>query len=196
MGRSTRASSVLQQPRKPTVSWAVLKEVQLASQGKGFFPFTLPLRGPSCSTAFSSEAPSTRKMWSCCSRSRGNHEYAQSAEAPLPQRHRERRGKGNGNGKGGTGKGDKEKEMEKKKNTWCTGQLLTTHWSMPTWSPGDSGLPSQRSPVLLLSIMPHGRKYPFGQFGSAVLVLSLPSFFCIPTFLTGRIVWEGKTSLT
>jgi len=48
--------------------------------------------------------------------------------------------------------------------------------------------PSHLPPVLLFSVMSYGMEYPFGQFGSAVLAVSPPSFLCIPSLLTYRAV--------
>ena len=66
MCRLTRSSTwpgnMRLQPRRPTVSWAASKAAWLVVQGKG---------DPTWSPASSSGAPSTRKTWTCWSRSRG-----------------------------------------------------------------------------------------------------------------------------
>ena len=55
--------------------------------------------------------------------------------------------------------------------------LLDTAQSVPRHQP----LPSGQLPlVLLFSMMPYGVEYAFGQFGSAVLAVSPPSFLCPP----------------
>lgn len=48
-------------------------------------------------------------------------------------------------------------------------RLLSEHWQPPQPTPV----------VLLFSVMSHGMEYPFGQFGSAVLVLSTPSLLIV-----------------
>lgn len=48
-------------------------------------------------------------------------------------------------------------------------QLLSEHWQPPQPTPV----------VLLFSVMSHGMEYPFGQFGSAVSVLSTPSLLIV-----------------
>jgi len=48
--------------------------------------------------------------------------------------------------------------------------------------------PGQLSPVFLFSMTGHGIEYPFGQFGSVVLAMLLPSCMCIPSLLAGRVV--------
>lgn len=55
-------------------------------------------------------------------------------------------------------------------------------------------VPSQIPSVLLFSMMPCGREYPFGQSGSAVLVASSPSSSCTSRLLTGRAAREAEKS--
>ena len=40
-------------------------------------------------------------------------------------------------------------------------------------------------PVYIQDVMSHGMAYPFGQFGSAALALSPPSFLCPSSLLAG-----------
>ena len=55
--------------------------------------------------------------------------------------------------------------------------------------------PSQLPPVYILGMMSYGTEYPFGQFGSAVLAVSPPSFLGPSSLLAG---WarEAEKSLT
>ena len=55
--------------------------------------------------------------------------------------------------------------------------------------------PGQLPPVYILGMTSHGMEYPFGQFGSAVLAVSPPSFLCPSSLLAG---WasEAEKSLT
>ncbi|KAK4807191.1 hypothetical protein QYF61_024311 [Mycteria americana] len=46
--------------------------------------------------------------------------------------------------------------------------------------------PQPTSPVFLFSMTSYGMEYPFHQFGSAVLVVSPPSFLCTSSLLAGR----------
>jgi len=59
-------------------------------------------------------------------------------------------------------------------------QLLTTHRLMPSQTPSSSWFLWPTLTVLLFSMMPYGTEYPFGQFRSALLVLSPPATLCIP----------------
>ena len=45
--------------------------------------------------------------------------------------------------------------------------------------------PGQLPPVYTLSMTSYGMEYPFGQFGSAVLAVSLPNFLCPSSLLAG-----------
>ena len=56
-------------------------------------------------------------------------------------------------------------------------------------------LPGQLPPYLLLSMMPYGLDYPFGQSGSPVRALSPPSSCCTPSLLAGRAELEAKKPL-
>lgn len=59
-----------------------------------------------------------------------------------------------------------------------------------------SAPPPHFSPQLLfLSMIPHDTEHPFGQSGSAVLVLSLPSSLCTPQPHAGRAAWGGEMLL-
>ena len=42
-------------------------------------------------------------------------------------------------------------------------------------------------PVHILGMMSHGMEYTFGQFGSAALTVSPPSFLCTP-----NLCWQGS----
>lgn len=42
--------------------------------------------------------------------------------------------------------------------------------------------------LYIMSMMPYGMGYSFGQLGSAVLPVSLPNCLCTPHFLVGRPV--------
>ena len=44
---------------------------------------------------------------------------------------------------------------------------------------------SQLHPVYILGMTSCGMEYPFGQFGSAVLAVSPPSFLCSSSLLAG-----------
>ena len=46
-----------------------------------------------------------------------------------------------------------------------------------------SAPPGQLPPVYILGMMSYGMEYSFGQFGSAVLAVSPPSFLCPPAYL-------------
>ncbi|KAK4822228.1 hypothetical protein QYF61_011869, partial [Mycteria americana] len=46
----------------------------------------------------------------------------------------------------------------------------------------------RRHTVYILSMMPYGMEYPFGQLGSAVLAVSPPSFLCTPSLLAVYIL--------
>ena len=48
-----------------------------------------------------------------------------------------------------------------------------------------SAPPSQLPPVYILGMMSYGMECPFGQFGSAVLAVSPPSFLCPSSLLAG-----------
>ena len=48
-----------------------------------------------------------------------------------------------------------------------------------------SAPPNQFPPVYILGIMSYGMEYSFGQFGSAVLAVSPPSFLCPSSLLAG-----------
>ena len=50
-------------------------------------------------------------------------------------------------------------------------------------------------PVYILGMTSHGMEYPFGQFGSAALVVSCANFLCPSSFLAGW-AWEAGKSLT
>ena len=58
-----------------------------------------------------------------------------------------------------------------------------------------SAPPGQLPPVYILGMMSYGMEYSFGQFGSAVLAVSPPSFLCPSSLLAG---WarEAEKSLT
>jgi len=43
-------------------------------------------------------------------------------------------------------------------------------------------------PLYMLSIMPYGMEYPFGQLGSAVPAVSPSRFLCTPSLLAGGMV--------
>ena len=60
----TRASNVSLQPRRPTVSWAVLEEGWPEGRGKGLPRSALPMWRPIWSTLFRSGSPNSGKMWS------------------------------------------------------------------------------------------------------------------------------------
>ena len=45
--------------------------------------------------------------------------------------------------------------------------------------------PGQLPPVYILGMISYGMEYPFGQFGSAVLAVSPPSFLCPSSLLAG-----------
>ena len=47
--------------------------------------------------------------------------------------------------------------------------------------------PGQLPPVYILGMTSHGMEYPFGQFGSAVLAVSPPSFLCPSSLLAGWV---------
>lgn len=44
-------------------------------------------------------------------------------------------------------------------------------------------------------MMPYGLEYPFGQFGSAVLAVSPPSFTCYPNFFAGVAAQKAEKAL-
>lgn len=82
-------------------------------------------------------------------------------------------------------------------NKRCTKQLLTTCCLTPS-QPLRSNTcflpaPGQLPPVLWVNTLTYGMEYPCGQLGSAVLILSTPSFLHSPSPLTGRAVWGGET---
>ena len=56
-------------------------------------------------------------------------------------------------------------------------------------------LPGQLPPYLLLSTMPSGLAYSFGQSGSPVRALSPPSSCCTPSLLAGRAAREAEKPL-
>ena len=56
-------------------------------------------------------------------------------------------------------------------------------------------LPGQLPPYLLLSTMPYGLAYSFGQSGSPVRALSPPSSCCTPSLLAGRAAREAEKPL-
>ena len=64
-------------------------------------------------------------------------------------------------------------------------QLVLEQWSPQANSP----------PVYILDMTSHGMEYPFGQFGSAALAVSPPSFLCPSSLLAGW-AWEAEKSLT
>ena len=50
-----------------------------------------------------------------------------------------------------------------------------------------SAPPSQLPPVYILGMTSYSMEHPFGQFGSAVLAASPPSFLCTPS-----LHWQGS----
>ena len=73
------------------------------------------------------------------------------------------------------------------------------HNAIAHHSPNDAQLvpkqqsapPGQLPPVYILGMMSYGMEYSSGQFGSAVLAVSPPSFLCpspSPSLLAGRAV--------
>lgn len=75
-------------------------------------------------------------------------------------------------------------------------QLLTTHPAMLSQSPSRSCSPSQQHCFSrFFWVMMFGMEYPYGQFRSAVLVPSPPSFLCPHSPFTGRTVWDALGSV-
>ena len=71
MRRSTSASNVRLQPRKPTMSWAAARAAWPSGWGRGFCPFTPLSWDPMGSPASSSGAPNIGRTWMCWSGTRG-----------------------------------------------------------------------------------------------------------------------------
>jgi len=67
-------------------------------------------------------------------------------------------------------------------------QLLTTRWTVLSPSLSSSRCPWPTPPAYMLSMMPYGMAYPFGQLGSAALAVSPPSF--LYTGQPSRRSWE------
>jgi len=52
------------------------------------------------------------------------------------------------------------------------------------------------SPLCMLSMTSYGMESPFGQWGSAVLAVSPPIFFCTPSLLAGGVLGRADKTLT
>jgi len=78
----TWATNVRSQIRRPTVSKAACPAECPAGRRRWFCPSTVLWWDPPVSPASSSEAPSTRRTWTCWSRSRGGHKDDPRAETP------------------------------------------------------------------------------------------------------------------
>lgn len=63
--------------------------------------------------------------------------------------------------------------------------MLTTCQEMPSQHLSSDPWPAF-PPIHALRVMPYGMGYPFGQWESAVLLVSSPSSLCTPRLLTGR----------
>jgi len=74
----------MSQPRKPTVSWAVSKEVWVAGRGRWSCPTTLCWRGLTWSTMSRCGVISIRDTWICWSASRGGaQKWSKEWNTPL-----------------------------------------------------------------------------------------------------------------
>jgi len=79
----TRAINVHSQPRTSTVSWASSPAAQPAGWGRWFCPSSPLWWDPTWSPVSISGDPSTGKIWTCWSGSRGDHKNDQRAGTPL-----------------------------------------------------------------------------------------------------------------
>ena len=57
-------------------------------------------------------------------------------------------------------------------------------------------LPSSSLSFICRAWCLNGVEYPFGQWGSAVLAVSLLNFLCTPSLLAGGVAWEAEKALT
>jgi len=71
---------------------------------------------------------------------------------------------------------DNDDDDDKRGDIQCNYSSLNEHYRALPQAVTD--VPPPTPPAYILSITPYGTEYPFDQFGSAVLVLSSPSFTC------------------
>ena len=86
MKNLTWATNVRSEPRRPTISWAASREAWPAGRRRGFCPSTPLWSDLTWSSASSSGAPSTRRTWSCWSRSRGGPQRSSKGWSTSPMR--------------------------------------------------------------------------------------------------------------